>query len=185
MVSYCANVTGRCYGVWAGKIPFALISTGGFDHHWVKPADFTLVEQILATVAEHTTRPWRNRWHPVSMEVTKIVRVNARVERSMVRTQKAAEQLIALAGHLVARRSAILQAWRESVQADPELTVVTALPRTQFNDHIPQVLDSFERKLRLWSRPGERRSARAAKRGLCHPRLAALAAGLPPARSDP
>ena len=77
--------------------------------------------------------------------------VIARVERSMVRTQKAAEQLMALAGHLAARRSAILQAWRESVQADPELTVVTALPRTQFNDHIPQVLDSFERKLRLWS----------------------------------
>ncbi len=71
----------------------------------------------------------------------------------MEHTQKAADQLTALAEHLVARRSAILQAWRESVQADPELTVVTALPRTQFNDHIPQVLDSFERKLRVWSRP--------------------------------
>jgi len=77
---------------------------------------------------------------------------HGRVERSMVRTQKAAEQLVALAEHLVERRSAILQAWRESVQADPELTVVTALPRAQFNDHIPQVLDSFDRKLRLWSR---------------------------------
>ena len=58
---------------------------------------------------------------------------------------------MALAAHLSARRPAILQAWRESVQADPELTVVTALPRTQFNDHIPQVLDAFERKLRVWS----------------------------------
>ncbi|MGZ8464711.1 MAG: hypothetical protein ACXWXT_04145, partial [Candidatus Binatia bacterium] len=46
--------------------------------------------------------------------------IDARVERSLIRTQKAAEQLIALAGHLGERRSAILQAWREAVQADPE-----------------------------------------------------------------
>jgi hypothetical protein len=46
-----------------------------FDHHWVKAADFTQVKQILATVPEHTTRPWRNRWHPVSIELTRIVRL--------------------------------------------------------------------------------------------------------------
>jgi signal transduction histidine kinase len=71
----------------------------------------------------------------------------------MDQTQKIAEQFMALAGHLAARRSAILQAWRESVRADAELTVVTALPRTQFDDHIPRVLDAFERKLRVWSGP--------------------------------
>jgi len=65
----------------------------------------------------------------------------------MNRTQKANEQLAALASHLSVRREAILQAWREAVNADPELSAPTSLPRTQFNDHIPDLLDAFEKSL--------------------------------------
>jgi signal transduction histidine kinase len=55
--------------------------------------------------------------------------------------------LAALARHLAARRGAVLRNWQRSVEADPELTTPSALPRTQMNDHIPQVLDAFERRL--------------------------------------
>ena len=66
----------------------------------------------------------------------------------MNRTQKADEQLAALASHLSLRREAILQAWREAVTADRELSAPSSLPRTQFNDHIPELLDAFEKSLR-------------------------------------
>jgi len=55
--------------------------------------------------------------------------------------------LTALARHLAARRGAILRNWQRSIEADPELTTPAALPHTQVNDHIPQVLDAFERRL--------------------------------------
>jgi len=55
--------------------------------------------------------------------------------------------LAALARHLAARRGAILRNWQRSIEADPELTTPAALPHTQVNDHIPQVLDAFERRL--------------------------------------
>lgn len=61
-------------------------------------------------------------------------------------------QLNVLTEHLATRRKAILQAWRNAIAADPQLTTARALSRGQLNDHIPQVLDAFERKLR--SRPG-------------------------------
>jgi signal transduction histidine kinase len=70
----------------------------------------------------------------------------------MDRTQKIDEQLTALASHLGMRRAAILKAWRMSVDADPELTASSSLPRTQFNDHIPKLLDGFEHRLRTWPR---------------------------------
>lgn len=50
--------------------------------------------------------------------------------------------------HLASRRAAILQAWRQASLADPVLTTVNALTREQFHDHIPQVLDALQRKLR-------------------------------------
>lgn len=56
-------------------------------------------------------------------------------------------QLIALAEHLAARRDAILQAWRKAVDRDPELTTGASLPRSQLNDHLPDLLDAFGRKL--------------------------------------
>ena len=55
--------------------------------------------------------------------------------------------LAALAQQLSARRQAVLRNWQHSVEADPELTTSPSLSRAQFNDHIPQVLDAFERRL--------------------------------------
>ncbi len=62
------------------------------------------------------------------------------------------QQLAALSSHLAARREAILLAWRKAARADPEQTTERALTIGQFRDHIPQILDAFELKLR--SRPG-------------------------------
>jgi signal transduction histidine kinase len=58
------------------------------------------------------------------------------------------DQLPLIAAALADRRDAILQRWREAADADPELTTASALSRTQFHDHIPEVLDAFERRLR-------------------------------------
>ena len=55
--------------------------------------------------------------------------------------------LAALAAHLAARRPAILRNWQQAVEGDPELTSSSSLSRAQFNDHIPQVLAAFERRL--------------------------------------
>jgi signal transduction histidine kinase len=62
------------------------------------------------------------------------------------------EQLAALGDYLVERRNLILAALRKAADADPAQTTVRSLTRGQFNDHIPQVLDAFEAKLR--ARPG-------------------------------
>ena len=56
-------------------------------------------------------------------------------------------QLAALASHLAQRQPAILQAWREAIERDPQLTTASALPRKQLNDHIPHVLDAYGREL--------------------------------------
>ena len=69
------------------------------------------------------------------------------------------------------RRAAILQAWRKSVDNDPELTAPSSLPRTQFNDHIPELLDAFEKRLHVWPRQEsaaseEQRKEDAASHGL-------------------
>lgn len=70
----------------------------------------------------------------------------------MDRTQESDDQLAALAAHLTSRRTDILRAWRSSVDKDPELTAPSSLPRTQFNDHIPALLDAFEKRLHAWPR---------------------------------
>lgn len=67
------------------------------------------------------------------------------------------DQLTALSHHFASRRDAIMQAWRLSSDADPDQTTANALTRSQFNDHIPEVLKAFERKLR--ARPGGERAA--------------------------
>jgi signal transduction histidine kinase len=56
-------------------------------------------------------------------------------------------QLSALRAHLIGRRKAILQRWRRAADADPQLSAASSLPRSQFNDHIPDVLDAFDRRL--------------------------------------
>ncbi|MEO7412212.1 MAG: sensor histidine kinase [Opitutaceae bacterium] len=67
-------------------------------------------------------------------------------------TEKTNEQLALLSLHLAKRREVILESWRHAAGADPAQTTVSFLTRSQFNDHIPQLLDAFERKLR--ARPG-------------------------------
>lgn len=57
------------------------------------------------------------------------------------------EPLALIAAALAARRPIILTRWRQAADADPELTTVSALSRAQFLDHIPEVLDAFERRL--------------------------------------
>lgn len=57
------------------------------------------------------------------------------------------EQLGALAEHLNASRQLLLQNWRRAAEADPEMTTVSVLSRSQFYDHIPDVLDGFAYRL--------------------------------------
>ncbi len=61
-------------------------------------------------------------------------------------------QFNTLCDYLATRRNAILLAWRKASSTGPGQTTAHSLTRGQFNDHIPEVLDAFERKLR--SRPG-------------------------------
>jgi len=60
-------------------------------------------------------------------------------------------ELTALSQYLAARRNDVLRSWQHSVAMDPELTTSSSLSRAQFNDHIPQVLDSFEHRLQAES----------------------------------
>ncbi|HYX75331.1 MAG TPA: HAMP domain-containing sensor histidine kinase [Steroidobacteraceae bacterium] len=57
------------------------------------------------------------------------------------------EALAGLARHLAIQRQVILRAWQRAVEADPELIASSSLARTQFTDHIPQLLAAFERRL--------------------------------------
>ncbi len=74
-------------------------------------------------------------------------------------TETTLAQLTALSLHLASRREAILADLRAAADADPKQTTVNSLTRAQFNDHIPQLLDAFERKLQ--ARPGSNRAATA------------------------
>ena len=65
----------------------------------------------------------------------------------MARSEEEMAQLSAVALHLSSQREVILQRWRRAVEADPRLTTASNLSRSQFNDHIPAVLDAFERDL--------------------------------------
>ncbi len=62
------------------------------------------------------------------------------------------QQFAALCDHFAARRDAILQAWRKADRADTGQTTGRSLTLGQFLDHIPEMLDAFEFRLR--SRPG-------------------------------
>lgn len=68
----------------------------------------------------------------------------------MERTTKSNLQLESLASHFALQRESILHSWRSSVDRDEELTSPTSLPRMQFNDHIPELLTAFEKRLHLW-----------------------------------
>lgn len=64
--------------------------------------------------------------------------------------EKTRDQLHALAVHFDEQREAILQRWREAARNSPEITTASSLTRSQFNDHIPGVLDAFAQRLRAW-----------------------------------
>jgi len=86
-------------------------------------------------------------------------------------TGKINEQLSALAEHLEVRRGALLKAWHKAVDRDPQMTTGASLPRTQLNDHIPDLLDAFGRRLRALrgtdnDRPEDEHNADAAAHGL-------------------
>jgi signal transduction histidine kinase len=69
----------------------------------------------------------------------------------MKRTTTIEEQLGAIAQALAERRDALLQAWNDTVIADPELTSAGSLPRVQFYDHIPEMLEALQQRLRTSS----------------------------------
>ncbi len=66
-----------------------------------------------------------------------------------------AAQLAALADALPARHQAILDAWREMVDSDPELATGSTLSRLHFENRIPEVLEEFEKALRRVSARGD------------------------------
>ena len=86
----------------------------------------------------------------------------------MTRTQIIDEELNAVAAYLRERRPAILDAWRAAADADPQLTTSNSLPRSQFNDHIPDVLDSFERRLQAWPTEPQRLDAQQKRHAASH-----------------
>jgi len=61
--------------------------------------------------------------------------------------EPASAALKELARYLSERREHILSAWRQAVDADPELTTASTTTRAQFVDHIPAVLDAFAWRL--------------------------------------
>lgn len=66
----------------------------------------------------------------------------------MQRMTSTPRDLDALADALAHRRDAVLEAWNDKVLADPELTTAGSLPRVQFYDHIPAILDAYQQRLR-------------------------------------
>jgi len=67
--------------------------------------------------------------------------------------------------HLRARRDTLLEAWRQLVDADPQLTTATTLSKSQFIDHIPEMLDTFERRLTAQNDPQKREALEEQKDG--------------------
>ncbi|MDB6008859.1 MAG: histidine kinase [Gammaproteobacteria bacterium] len=60
-----------------------------------------------------------------------------------------------VAAHLKARRTQILTQWHRKVADDPGVGAASSLARAQFIDHIPRILDAFDRALTARSRQGE------------------------------
>jgi signal transduction histidine kinase len=65
------------------------------------------------------------------------------------------QEIAALADHLRDRQEALLLAWRTAIKKDPELTSGDSLPRSELYDHIPALLQTFERELRRAGSAGE------------------------------
>lgn len=63
-------------------------------------------------------------------------------------TMPPASPLAQLADHLAERREFIIRAWASAIRRDPEVTAAKRLSAVEFADHVPGVLDAFERRLR-------------------------------------
>lgn len=61
-----------------------------------------------------------------------------------------------IAAFLRERRDAVLVNWRAAVAQDPKVTAAAVLARAQFIDHIPRILDAFDRALRSRERTDEK-----------------------------
>ncbi len=59
-------------------------------------------------------------------------------------------QMAGLAAHLGNQRKSILKRWRTATEEAPGVTIASSLTRVQFNDHIPGVLDAYNRALESW-----------------------------------
>ncbi len=73
------------------------------------------------------------------------------------------DDLERLAAHLRSRRPNILAMWRRKVDLDETVSASSTLARAQFVDHIPRILDAFERRLRARD-ASEAKDAAAAER---------------------
>jgi signal transduction histidine kinase len=60
---------------------------------------------------------------------------------------RARHELAALASFLAEARDVILREWKHAVDRDPTLASASAISISQFNDHIPEVLDAFTHRL--------------------------------------
>jgi signal transduction histidine kinase len=63
-------------------------------------------------------------------------------------TAPAPAEFAHIAAYLHERRDPILARWRVAVDNDPKVSAVASLARSQFLDHVPRILDAFERVLR-------------------------------------
>lgn len=70
---------------------------------------------------------------------------------------RAKEQLSAIASELLARRDAILEAWRAAGDPAAERGIASSLSRAQFNDHVPAILDCLAHTIEAW--PDEQTAA--------------------------
>ena len=73
--------------------------------------------------------------------------------------------LLRLAAYLHGRVGAILQSWRDAVDADPTITAAATLARAQFVDHVPRILGAFEEQLRARGEAEQEAAADAQREG--------------------
>ncbi len=62
-------------------------------------------------------------------------------------------QMVELVAHLSHQRNVILQRWRTATEESPGVLIASSLTRLQFNDHIPEMLDAYNRSLLSWPDP--------------------------------
>ena len=77
----------------------------------------------------------------------------SRTSRSSPTSSQVQNQLHALSRYLGRRRLELLRLWREAIRGDPELTSSSSLSRSVMEDHVPNILDDFERRLRAEHAP--------------------------------